>query len=51
MLECWDAEPEKRPTFKYCLTVVEELHSQIPKNAITGAHEGHYVSTVSRRKY
>lgn len=51
MLECWDIEPEKRPTFKYCLIVVEKLQMQIPKNSVTGAHEGHYISTVSDRKY
>ncbi|KAJ8934365.1 hypothetical protein NQ314_013406 [Rhamnusium bicolor] len=46
MLKCWEFEPEKRPTFKYCLEVLENLHRQTLRNPTTGAHEGQYISTV-----
>lgn len=25
MLQCWNFEPEERPTFKFCLDVLEKL--------------------------
>ncbi|KAJ8952660.1 hypothetical protein NQ318_020975, partial [Aromia moschata] len=46
MLKCWEFEPEKRPTFKYCLEVLENLHRKTLRNPTTGAHEGQYISTV-----
>lgn len=50
MLKCWNSEPEKRPTFKYCLEVLEDLHSQTMRNPVTGAHEGQYISSVPEGK-
>ncbi|CAG9858272.1 unnamed protein product [Phyllotreta striolata] len=46
LLKCWEFDPEKRPTFKYCFEVLEALHRQTLRNPTTGAHEGQYVSTV-----
>jgi hypothetical protein len=46
MLKCWEFEGDKRPTFKYCLDVLENLHLQNLRSPSTGAHEGQYISTV-----
>ncbi|XP_045468365.1 proto-oncogene tyrosine-protein kinase ROS isoform X2 [Harmonia axyridis] len=46
MLQCWLFTPDSRPTFKYCLEVLENLHQQNLRNPTTGAHEGQYISTV-----
>ncbi|KAK9875123.1 hypothetical protein WA026_005916 [Henosepilachna vigintioctopunctata] len=46
MLECWQFIPDARPTFKYCLDVLENLHQQKLRNPTTCAHEGQYISTV-----
>ncbi|RZC34249.1 proto-oncogene tyrosine-protein kinase ROS, partial [Asbolus verrucosus] len=46
MLKCWEFEGEKRPTFKYCLDVLEHLHLQNLRSPTTGAHEGQYISTI-----
>lgn len=46
MLKCWSYDPDKRPTFKYCLSLVNELYLQHLRNPVTGAHEGQYISTV-----
>ncbi|XP_044258516.1 proto-oncogene tyrosine-protein kinase ROS isoform X1 [Tribolium madens] len=46
MLKCWEFEAEKRPTFKYCLDVLDNLHLQNLRSPTTGAHEGQYISTV-----
>lgn len=50
MLLCWSFEPERRPTFKYCLETLNILHDKISKNPVTGAHNGQYISTVPERK-
>ena len=50
MLKCWEFEAEKRPTFKYCLDVLENLHFQKLRSPSTGAHEGQYISTVQECK-
>ncbi|KAI4460354.1 tyrosine-protein kinase receptor [Holotrichia oblita] len=49
MLLCWSFEPERRPTFKYCLETLNILHDKISKNPVTGAHNGQYISTVPER--
>lgn len=46
MLKCWSYNPDQRPTFKYCLSVVEELYLEYLRNPVTGAHEDQYISTV-----
>ncbi|KAJ8921659.1 hypothetical protein NQ315_010568, partial [Exocentrus adspersus] len=46
MLKCWEFVPERRPTFKYCLDVLENLQQEILRNPTTAAHEGQYISTV-----
>ncbi|GJQ85805.1 sev [Trypoxylus dichotomus] len=46
MLLCWSFEPERRPTFKYCLETLSILHDKISRNPVTGAHNGQYISTV-----
>ncbi|XP_044756024.1 proto-oncogene tyrosine-protein kinase ROS isoform X2 [Coccinella septempunctata] len=46
MLQCWLFTPDSRPTFKYCLEVLEDLHQQNLRNPTTGAHVGEYISTV-----
>lgn len=51
MLKCWDATPEERPTFKYCLGILQQLHTDTCRKPITGAHEGQYISTVLERKF
>lgn len=51
MLKCWESAPEKRPTFKYCLDVLVNLHQDNLRNPMTAAHEGQYISTVPDRKY
>ncbi|XP_060523893.1 proto-oncogene tyrosine-protein kinase ROS isoform X2 [Cylas formicarius] len=45
MLKCWEFEPENRPTFKYCLEVLDRAHQQHMRNPITAAHS-QYISTV-----
>ncbi|XP_030754698.1 proto-oncogene tyrosine-protein kinase ROS-like isoform X3 [Sitophilus oryzae] len=45
MLQCWEHDPEKRPTFKYCLEVLDEAHREHLRNRVTGAHT-QYISTV-----
>ncbi|XP_057670694.1 proto-oncogene tyrosine-protein kinase ROS isoform X2 [Diorhabda carinulata] len=49
MLNCWEFESDKRPTFKYCYEVLENLHLQTLRNPTTAAHEGQYISTVPDR--
>ncbi|CAH0553544.1 unnamed protein product [Brassicogethes aeneus] len=49
MLKCWEYIPDKRPTFKYALEVLVNLHQDNLRNPITGAHEGQYISTVPDR--
>lgn len=51
MLKCWETEAERRPTFKYCLDTLDRLHLKMAGSPMTGAHIGHYVSTVSARMY
>lgn len=46
MLKCWDAEPEERPTFKYCLEVLEALHSEAARNPVPVSGECQYISVV-----
>lgn len=50
MLKCWEFEQEKRPTFKFCLGILDELHRRTLRNPTTAAHEGQYISTVIDRK-
>lgn len=50
MLKCWEFEPEQRPTFKYCLEVLDHAHRDHLRNPTTGAHS-QYISTVPDRKY
>lgn len=50
MLQCWLFTPESRPTFKYCLELLENLHQQNLRNPTTGAHEGQYISSVPECK-
>ncbi|XP_076250339.1 receptor protein-tyrosine kinase sevenless isoform X2 [Rhynchophorus ferrugineus] len=45
MLQCWEFEPDKRPTFKYCLEILDGAHRDHLRNPITGAHT-QYISTV-----
>ncbi|XP_050510998.1 proto-oncogene tyrosine-protein kinase ROS isoform X1 [Diabrotica virgifera virgifera] len=49
MLQCWEFDAEKRPTFKYCFEVLESLHSKTVRNPQTAVHEGQYISTVPDR--
>ncbi|XP_025828950.1 proto-oncogene tyrosine-protein kinase ROS isoform X3 [Agrilus planipennis] len=49
MLKCWLYEPERRPSFKNCLYVLEDLHTQKKNDPVTGAHEGQYISTVEEK--
>ncbi|KAJ9583818.1 hypothetical protein L9F63_021821, partial [Diploptera punctata] len=44
MLKCWNYNPEIRPTFKYCLEVLEELKSKSTDIPLIAFHNGHYVS-------
>ncbi|KAL3277022.1 hypothetical protein HHI36_012384 [Cryptolaemus montrouzieri] len=50
MLKCWQFVPDTRPTFKYCLEVLENQHLQNLRNPTTGVHEGQYISTVPECK-
>ncbi|PNF32886.1 hypothetical protein B7P43_G01836 [Cryptotermes secundus] len=44
MLKCWNYNPETRPTFKYCLDVLEELKSKSVDLPLIAIQNGHYVS-------
>ncbi|XP_069689840.1 proto-oncogene tyrosine-protein kinase ROS isoform X2 [Periplaneta americana] len=44
MLKCWNYNPETRPTFKYCLEVLEELKSKSADLPLIAVQNGHYVS-------
>lgn len=44
MLKCWNYNPEMRPTFKYCLEVLEELRSRSVDLPLIAIQNGHYVS-------
>ncbi|KAK4881780.1 hypothetical protein RN001_005099 [Aquatica leii] len=46
MLKCWNDEPERRPTFKYCLTMLEDVHVIMLNDNSTDAHNGQYITTV-----
>lgn len=48
MLKCWEFDPENRPTFKYCLEVLEDLHG---RNSYVETQEGQYISTVPESKF
>ncbi|XP_050308693.1 proto-oncogene tyrosine-protein kinase ROS isoform X2 [Anthonomus grandis grandis] len=48
MLKCWALEPEQRPTFKYCLEVLDHEHREHLRNPVTAAHS-QYISTVPDR--
>lgn len=50
MLECWSFDPDKRPTFKLCLDVLERFHLKCMKDPSLGAHQGQYISTVPHSK-
>lgn len=50
MLKCWSYEPERRPTFKFCLEILEGLHLNSLRDPATGAHDGQYISTVPQSK-
>ncbi|XP_021913370.1 proto-oncogene tyrosine-protein kinase ROS isoform X3 [Zootermopsis nevadensis] len=44
MLKCWNYNPETRPTFTYCLEVLEELKSKSTDLPLIPIQNGHYVS-------
>ncbi|CAH1131270.1 unnamed protein product [Ceutorhynchus assimilis] len=48
MIKCWELESEQRPTFKYCLEVLDQSHREHLRNPTTGAHS-QYISTVPDR--
>ncbi|KAL1489268.1 hypothetical protein ABEB36_014201 [Hypothenemus hampei] len=45
MLKCWQMEPDQRPTFKYCLDILDQAHRDYLRNPSTAAHS-QYISTV-----
>jgi hypothetical protein len=51
MLKCWNYNPETRPTFKYCLEVLEELKSKSTDIPLMAIHNGHYVSRTRNGEY
>lgn len=51
MLNCWSYQPENRPTFKYCLEVLEELHNSTTDSPLTAVHTGVYISSIANGKY
>jgi hypothetical protein len=51
MLKCWNYNPETRPTFKYCLDVLEELKSKSVDVPLTAIQNGHYVGRTQNGKY
>jgi len=51
MLKCWNYNPETRPTFKYCLEILEELKSKSVDLPLIAIQNGHYVSRTRNGKY
>lgn len=46
MMDCWTYSPSSRPTFKYCLEVLEELKSSTIDGPLTAIQTGDYISTI-----
>lgn len=47
--KCWSYNPDQRPTFKYCLEVLEELISYVDQDvplAATIDEEPQYITVV-----
>ncbi|KAF5278624.1 hypothetical protein FQA39_LY00666 [Lamprigera yunnana] len=51
MLKCWNDEAERRPTFKYCLTMLEDLHMLMQNDTSTDAHNGQYITTTPQSSW
>lgn len=44
MVQCWNFMPEERPSFAYCLHVLQSMHKKLSTvNQITSVHNQNYI--------
>ncbi|XP_075227577.1 receptor protein-tyrosine kinase sevenless [Lycorma delicatula] len=46
MLKCWSFHQESRPTFKYCLDILEQLKAKCQPTRLVSTHNGHIITSI-----